>query len=155
MDSYTVLKSLHLLGAVIFLGNIIVTAWWKATADRTLNPLVIAYAQRQVTLTDFVFTAVGVSLLGGSGYAMALTGPWSFGAIWITLGQALFLATGVVWIGVLIPVQVAQARMARSFTAYTQISQRYRRLSMLWMGFGSLAVLMPLIAFFLMIFKPD
>jgi uncharacterized membrane protein len=35
MDNYLLLKSLHVLGVVIFLGNIIVTAVWKALADRT------------------------------------------------------------------------------------------------------------------------
>lgn len=154
MDSYALLKTLHLLGAVIFLGNIIVTAWWKTMADRTHDPVVIAYAQRQVTLTDIVFTAVGVSLLAGAGYGMVFTGPWSFDASWLTLGQLLFIATGLIWVGALIPVQIKQARMARAFTAGTEIPIRYRRLSMFWMVFGSVAVVLPLIAFVLMVFKP-
>jgi uncharacterized membrane protein len=58
------------LGAVIFLGNIIVTGWWKVMADRTSNPFVIALAQRQVTLTDFVFTAGGAALATGTGNAV-------------------------------------------------------------------------------------
>ncbi|MGH8119665.1 MAG: DUF2269 family protein [Gammaproteobacteria bacterium] len=62
-DAYLTLKSLHILGAVIFLGNIIVTGWWKVMADRTKNPKVIAFAQRQVTMTDFVFTAGGAAII--------------------------------------------------------------------------------------------
>lgn len=55
MDStYLTLKSLHILRAVIFLGNIIVTGWWKVMADRSRDLKIIAFAQRQVTLTDFV-----------------------------------------------------------------------------------------------------
>jgi len=38
---------------VAFLGNIIVTGWWKLMADRTRDPRVIAFAQRQVTTTDY------------------------------------------------------------------------------------------------------
>ena len=34
---------LHILGVVIFLGNIIVTAVWKVLADRTRNPAVVGY----------------------------------------------------------------------------------------------------------------
>ena len=50
----------HLLGVVLFLGNILVTAMWKLLADRTRAPGVVAYAQRVVTITDFAFTAPGV-----------------------------------------------------------------------------------------------
>ncbi|WP_420841213.1 hypothetical protein [Ferrovum myxofaciens] len=48
------------------------TGWWKFMADRTGNHRIIAFAQRQVTLTDFVFTAGGVVLvaIGGIGNAM-------------------------------------------------------------------------------------
>ena len=62
-DSYLWLKTIHLLGVVLFLGNIIITGWWKFMADKTKNPQVIAFAQRQVTLTDFVFTAGGAAIL--------------------------------------------------------------------------------------------
>jgi uncharacterized membrane protein len=44
MNTYLLLKSLHILGVVLFLGNIIITGWWKAMADRTRNPVVIAFA---------------------------------------------------------------------------------------------------------------
>ncbi|NBX00290.1 MAG: DUF2269 family protein, partial [Methylophilaceae bacterium] len=57
--TYLLLKSLHILGIILLMGNIIVTAWWKFMADKTKDPSVIAFAQRQVTLTDFVFTAPG------------------------------------------------------------------------------------------------
>ena len=68
MDStFLALKSLHILGAVAFLGNIIITGWWKVMADRTGDARIIAFAQRQVTLTDFVFTAGGAALILATG----------------------------------------------------------------------------------------
>ena len=54
--TYSAFKVVHLFGVVLFLGNIIVTALWKVMADRTGDPRVIAYAQRLVILTDFIFT---------------------------------------------------------------------------------------------------
>jgi len=62
-NSYLWLKSLHLLGVILFLGNIIIAGWWKAMADRTKNPVIIAFAQRQVSLTDWFFTFGGSLLL--------------------------------------------------------------------------------------------
>ena len=71
-NTYLLLKSLHILGAVIFLGNIIVTGWWKVMADRTRNPVIIAFAQRQVTLTDYIFTGGGVVLILATGLGNAI-----------------------------------------------------------------------------------
>ena len=59
MENYLLAKSLHIFGAVLFLGNIIVTALWKVMADRTRNPAIVAYSQRLVTITDFAFTEIG------------------------------------------------------------------------------------------------
>jgi catechol 2,3-dioxygenase-like lactoylglutathione lyase family enzyme len=41
-------------------------------ADRTRDPTIIAFAQRQVTLTDFVFTAGGVALILATGAGNAV-----------------------------------------------------------------------------------
>jgi uncharacterized membrane protein len=152
--SYALLKTLHVLGAILLVGNIIVTAWWKASADRTRDPRIIAFAQRQVTLTDLIFTLGGVLLLAGAGYAMLLQGPWSLTVGWLSWGQTLFIATGVIWLAVLVPVQLRQARLASAFAAGAPIPAQYWSLARLWMGFGALAVLLPLVAVVLMVFKP-
>jgi uncharacterized membrane protein len=61
--TYFIFKILHILGVVLFLGNIIVTGVWKVMADRTGEPRTVAYAQQLVTLTDWIFTAGGVVLI--------------------------------------------------------------------------------------------
>lgn len=48
------IKSLHILGVSLFLGNIIVSAFWKVLADRTGNYAVIRFATRLVNVTDTV-----------------------------------------------------------------------------------------------------
>ena len=157
MDHYLLFKSVHLLGVVLFLGNIIVTGWWKVMADRHGDPLVIAYAQRQVTLTDFIFTTGGVVLilLGGMANVMATPADFSFlHTLWLAWGFWLFVASGIIWAGILIPVQIKQARMARAFTRDTVIPESYRRLSGLWLFWGTVATLLPLANLYWMVFKP-
>jgi len=114
--SHNAWLALHVLGVVIFLGNIIVTAVWKVLADRTRNPAIVAYAQRLVTITDIAFTATGVILIIVSGQVLAddFGGVFS-GPFWLTLGWSLFIASGVIWVGILIPIQVKQARLAKHF----------------------------------------
>jgi uncharacterized membrane protein len=147
--------SLHILGVVLFLGNIIVTAVWKMLADRTQSPPVVAYAQRLVTITDVAFTATGVALIIVSGQVLAddFGGVFS-GPTWLTIGWSLFIASGVIWLGVLIPVEVMQARLARQFRDSATIPDRYWRLSMIWAVFGAVATLLPLANLYLMVFKP-
>jgi uncharacterized membrane protein len=148
--------SLHILGVVLFLGNIIVTAVWKVLADRTKSPPVVAYAQRLVTITDIAFTATGVTLIIVSGQVMAddFGGVFS-GPDWLTIGWSLFIASGAIWVVALIPIEVMQARLARQFATQPLIPERYWRLSMLWSVFGAVATLLPLANLYLMVFKPE
>ena len=154
--SYNAWLSLHILGVVLFVGNIIVTALWKTLADRTRNPPVVAYAQRLVTVTDIAFTATGVLLIIVAGQVMAREYGGVFGGpLWLTLGWSLFIASGVIWLLALIPIEVMQERLARSFRDGPTIPDRYWRLSRLWTIFGVIATALPLINIYLMVFKPD
>lgn len=154
-NSYLWLKSLHLLGVVIFLGNIIVTGWWKTMADRTRNPVIIAFAQRQVTLTDWFFTVGGVMLVLAGGMGNVLLHHIDFLHIyWLEWGVWLFVASGVIWATILIPVQIAQDRMARKFADGGEIPARYWQLSRVWIVFGVLATLLPMVNLYWMVFKP-
>jgi uncharacterized membrane protein len=145
---------LHLLGVVIFLGNIVVTAVWKMLADRTRDPAVVAYAQRLVTVTDIAFTATGAALILVAGQVMAEDFGGIFGPLWLTVGWSLFVASGVIWLAILVPIQVMQSRLARTFRDGTEIPERYWRLSRLWAVVGTVATVLPLANLYFMVFKP-
>jgi uncharacterized membrane protein len=154
--SYNAWLSLHILGVVLFLGNIIVTAVWKLLADRTKNPPVVAYGQRLVTITDIAFTATGALLIILSGQVMAREFGGVFGGpSWLLWGWSLFIASGVIWLAVLVPIEVMQERLARGFRNAAVIPDRYWRLARLWAVFGAIATLLPLFNLYLMVFKPD
>ena len=154
--SYNAWLTLHILGVVVFLGNIIVTAVWKMLADRTRNPPVVAYAQRLVTVTDIAFTATGAVLIIVAGQVMAPEWGGVFGGpLWLTLGWSLFIASGVIWLALLVPIEVMQERLARSFRNAQEIPDRYWRLSRLWAVFGAIATVLPLLNLYLMVFKPE
>jgi uncharacterized membrane protein len=154
-NSYLWLKSLHLLGVVLFLGNIIITGWWKTMADRTRNPVIIAFAQHQVTLTDWIFTVGGVILILAGGLGNALLHDMDYlHTYWLAWGTWLFIASGIIWALILIPVQIAQDKMARQFANGGEIPARYWKLGRLWIVFGILATLLPMINLYWMVFKP-
>jgi uncharacterized membrane protein len=155
MDSYLLLKSLHLVGVVIFIGNIIVTAWWKVMADRTRDPKIIAFAQRQVTLTDWIFTFGGVLLVAIGGYGNAGLHNMPMTTPWLAWGSGLFIFSGVIWIAILIPVQTKLARIARTFADGSVIPEAYWRWERVWGVFGAIATIVPLANIAIMVFKPD
>ncbi|MEQ1599618.1 MAG: DUF2269 domain-containing protein [Methylotenera sp.] len=153
-NSYLWLKTIHLLGVVLFLGNIIITGWWKNMADLTRNPQIIAYAQRQVTLTDFIFTGGGVLMLLVAGMANVYLHDMSYSAKWLAHGMAIFIVSGIIWVVVLIPVQAKQAKMAKAFAVSSVIPDSYWKLCRTWNIFGLLATLIPLANLYYMVFKP-
>ncbi len=146
--------ALHVLGVVVFLGNLVVTAVWKTLADRTRDARVVAYAQRFVTLTDLAFTATGAAMITISGFALADDWGGITGPSWLTLGFSLFAASGAIWLAILVPVQVQQARLVRTFGEQVDIPDRYWQLARRWYVFGALATLLPLTNVFIMAIKP-
>ncbi|MFO1199343.1 MAG: DUF2269 family protein [Burkholderiaceae bacterium] len=103
-------KLVHLLGACLFVNGIVVSAFWKVMADRTSQLAVMRFGVRLVNLADALFTGAGATMLAVAGYALA--GRWgSVGAQgWIVTSYALFAFSGALWIAVLVPIQIEQAR---------------------------------------------
>ncbi|HIP22162.1 MAG TPA: DUF2269 family protein [Rhodobacteraceae bacterium] len=156
---YSTLKIIHMFGIIVFLGNIIITGWWKTLADKTGDYRIIAFAQRQVTLTDWIFTLGGVVLvlLGGLGMVAHLNENVMdeiHSTKWLGWGYYLFLLSGVIWVVILIPLQIIQAKMARKFAKTGDIPERYWLYGKLWLYFGILAILIPLVNLYWMVFKP-
>jgi uncharacterized membrane protein len=152
---YSVFKWMHILGVIILLGNVTVTAVWKVFADRTANPTVIAFAQRLVTITDWSLTLLGIALLmiGGFG-ALAITGMNPFATGWLRIGEALFVLSGGIWACILLPTQVRQARAARAFASDGIVTEPYRRDARRWILWGIIATVPLVVATWVMVVKP-
>ncbi|REJ26722.1 MAG: hypothetical protein C6W54_00585 [Bacillaceae bacterium] len=145
---------MHIVGVVLFLGNIIITAFWKIQADQTGNRELIHSAAKNVMLADFVFTIPGLLLIITSGVWMAVrTGYLISGFNWLTLSLILFVLTGVLWAGVLLPLQRKMIRLSAQTEENEFNTEAYRRVSWLWMIFGTIATLLPVLILYLMIGK--
>ncbi|WP_022721216.1 DUF2269 family protein [Rhodopseudomonas sp. B29] len=151
---YDIFKFIHIVGVVVLVGNVTITAFWKAFSDLTRDPKIIAHAQRGVTVTDFIFTMLGIALIIIGGYGMALIKDLPlFSAFWLVAGQALFIVSGIMWLGVLVPLQIRQARMARGFAQGGDIPEQYRRDGRVWLVVGIIATVPLVAAVFVMVFK--
>lgn len=153
---YSTVKLIHVLGVVLFLGNIIVSAVWKTQADRTRDPVIIAFACRLVNITDLVFTAFGSALIviGGIGLFHA-TGISLSDAPHLTIGIALFGMAAMLWLAGLLPLQIYMSKIAAKTVAAGEADMpaSYEKCRKLWNMVGRLAVLLPLGALYFMIVR--
>lgn len=154
MDHYLILKSFHIFGVIIFLGNIIVTGFWKAFADLSKDWRIITFSQRLVTYTDIFFTALGVLIIVFTGMKMARYYNDPFHIKWIAWGLGLFIASGVIWLLILIPLQIKLSRMTTQYKDSLEVPSHYWLYEKLWMIFGTIATLLPLANLYWMVFKP-
>jgi uncharacterized membrane protein len=69
---YLTLKTLHILAVVLFLGNIITGVFWKAHADRTGDPRIMAHTLDGIIRSDRWFTIPGVLLIIAFGMGAAI-----------------------------------------------------------------------------------
>lgn len=153
---YLTLKVLHLLAVVLFLGNIITGLFWKAHADGTDDPRVIAHTLDGLIQSDRYFTLPGVALIVLFGVGTALSGGLPIlGTPWIWQSIVLFTLSGLAFVARLEPLQRQLLALARApETGGVWDRDRYRRLSRQWLSWGVFAILTPLGAVALMVSKP-
>jgi uncharacterized membrane protein len=153
-SSYLLLKFIHVAAAILFLGNLIVTGWWKIMALRRNDPAIAVFAQRYAVKADTWFSGVAVLALFATGFTNALYHYDYHGSFWLFQGGLAFLAMIIVWIGLLIPVEWKLKGLAERFVEEGSISSDYRR----WWTWGlvlrGLVILISVGMLYLMIFKP-
>ena len=153
---YLVLKTLHILAVVLFLGNIITGLFWKAHGDRTGDPRIMAHTMDGIIRSDRWFTLPGVLLIIVFGIGAALVaGVPILRTGWILHSLILFGISGLAFVGQVAPLQQRLRVLALEGAAGGQWDAvAYRRLSRRWEFWGAVAVLTPLGALVLMVVKP-
>lgn len=146
---------LHVLGAILFVGNIITAAFWKLAADRTGDPRTIHQTSRLVMLADYAFTLPGIAMLLIFGHLLVHEAGYSLWEwSWLGISYALFIVSGMIWMVVLLPGQRKMVQSSKIGLESGRIPDSYYRYSRLWNGFGTISILLPLITLFLMVVKP-
>jgi uncharacterized membrane protein len=152
---YLLLKSLHVIAVVLFLGNIITGVFWKAHADRSGDLRARVQALDGVIRSDRLFTMPGVFLIIGTGIWMAIEAELPLlGTPWILWSIVLFGVAGVLFGTRVGPLQKKLLANARAGLAGQWHEAEYQALSRAWQFWGLLATLTPLAALFLMVLKP-
>ncbi|MDQ2864804.1 MAG: DUF2269 domain-containing protein [Candidatus Eremiobacteraeota bacterium] len=105
------LKTLHVIGAIVWLGNFVVTGVWSARAFASRRPELRAFAVREILFTDAVFTLAFGSAVVASGIALAASERIALWAtLWTRAALEIVIAAGIVWLAVLLPLEIGMRR---------------------------------------------
>lgn len=155
MGWYYTFKTLHYLGVILLAGNITVTAVWKVFADRNGDWRIVRFGQNLVTGTDFGLTIPGIILTMVGGYGSAwMMGYSPFEPLWLVWSQVMFVLAGMIWLFILVPIQIRQARLANTWESQDDLSEEYRELSRRWITWGLISTVPLCAILWLMVAKP-
>lgn len=145
-------RLLHILGAIFFLGNIVVSALWFSLAAASKKNEWFSFAAKLINLTDLAFTGPGLILLLWN--AAVLVGAYGnpLAVDWLKWALIYFAATGALWMGVLIPLQLRLIRQTEAGIMPWQ-NQREQKLLGLYNAAGGLAVLLVILSLVRMVLK--
>ena len=150
-----VLIAIHIVFAVVYLGNLITVVSWKARADRSGSLEAMAVTSRLVILSDCFFTAPGIIGLFVTGILIVSQTGWRrFDEPWLGASFILLVIAAIIWLAVLVPLERRMLRLAREGASRGVVDPAYRRTSRLWSIFGGIATLLPVIILFLMVIRP-
>jgi uncharacterized membrane protein len=152
---YLIMKLVHVLAVIMFVGNITTGVFWKLHGDRTRDPRVIAAIMDGIIRADRIFTIPAVLVIVIAGFGAAGIGRIPvLGTPWILWSIILFSVSGIAFMARLVPLQRRMRDLARASQDPTTFDwAEYQRLSAGWNTWGAIALAAPLIAVGLMVIK--
>ncbi|MDH5721701.1 MAG: DUF2269 domain-containing protein [Alphaproteobacteria bacterium] len=154
MDTYLIVKTLHILSGTVLFGTGTGIAFFMLRSHFTDNLHEKLYAARNTVLADYVFTLPAVIVQPLSGAWLVWQGSYGWDDLWLVITYILYIIAGACWLPVVwIQVQL-KTMIAGSLETNTPLPERYNRLFKLWFILGWPAFTGLVIIFFLMVMKP-
>jgi uncharacterized membrane protein len=153
IDSYLLIKTLHVLGATVLFGTGLGIAFFF-WSSRQSDDHARLFAARTTVRADFLFTLPAVILQPLTGAWLMLHGGIDPHASWILISHGLYGLAGLCWLPV-VWLQIKMKRMFEARVAGGAFDERaYERLRKTWFMLGWPAFLALLAVFWLMVSKP-
>lgn len=154
MNTYLLLKWVHILSSVALVGVGFGSAFYMYFANRTRNVAAIAEVSRLVVRADYWFTAPAAIIQPATGIILASIADYPLTTTWLLVTYALYMFAGGCWLAV-VWLQVKMAEMARiAASTKTDLPPLYWRYALRWERLGMLAFPAMLIVYGMMVFKP-
>jgi len=150
---YLILKLIHVIAAIIFLGNITLGFFWKFRSEKQQDRLSLHETFASIIKADRLFTMPGVIVLlifgiGSAqmfGYNLITTG-------WIFWSIVLYVISGAAFMIRVVPLQKKILALTSDENKFSR--DEYNNLSAKWNLWGTIATVTPWLAVILMVLKP-
>lgn len=150
-----VLKSIHILAVILFMGNITTGLFWMHNAVRSRNGSIINHTIKAIIKADMIFTIPGVVMVVASGIWLAFCMQFPiFKLGWILWSIILFSASGIAFAVKVAPLQKQIAQLTSRHEKLTDSDwESFAKLMRKWDFWGMVALLTPFISFLMMVLK--
>jgi uncharacterized membrane protein len=155
MNTYVIVKWIHVLSSVLLVGTAFGTAYFMFFANRSRSLPAQALVARLVVRADWWFTAPTAAIQPATGLWLASMAGVPLSTPWLGASLALYvLAAGACWIPV-VWLQLRMAAMAQEASINgRELPPQYWRHARWWQRMGYPAFAAMLVVFYLMIAKP-
>jgi uncharacterized membrane protein len=155
MNYYLIFKAIHLLAVVAFPGNIVTGLFWMKFARKTNDIGIMHHTAKGLIASDKLFTIPGVLIITAGGFASAIYGGIPLpGTGWIFWPILLFTLSGLFFSFKVAPLQGKMKKHLESgIISQEKTLIGFDVLQRQWEYWGFLAVITPVISFFMMILK--
>lgn len=154
MNPYLLLKLVHIVAVIIFMGNIYTGLFWMKQANKTNNLPVISFTMQNIIKSDRWFTIPGVLIItaGGIGAALYATTP-ILRTGWIFWPIILFTFSGIIFSAKLVPLQKKIYLLTGAAVNDEFDWKNYRSQLKQWEMWGHIALIAPVAALIMMVLK--
>ena len=154
MDTYFLIKTLHIISATILFGTGIGTAFFMFSSWFAPDLHSRMFAARMTVLADFIFTTPAVLIQPLTGLWLIQHGGFSWQDPWLLWTYGLYILAGLCWLPVVwIQIQLKKMLMI-ALTTQTTLPASYARLFKIWFILGWPAFGALIVIFYLMVAKP-
>lgn len=154
MNTYLVLKWVHILSSVLLVGTGFGSAFYLFFANRSGSVAAQAVVARLVVRADTWFTTPAGIVQPLTGVALASMAGWPLSTPWLAASLGLYVLAGLCWLPVLW-LQWRMAALAQAAAAGGHaLPAQYDRYARWWEALGYPAFIAMLAIYYLMVAKP-
>lgn len=154
MNTYQLIKTIHIISSTILFGTGLGTAFFMISSMYAKNIHEKHYAARFTVFADYIFTAPTVVLQPLTGMWLVVNGGYDLLDLWLKATYGLYLLAGLCWLPVVwIQIQLKKI-VAQCVSSGEELPPRYYKLFKIWFVLGLPAFLGLVVIFFLMVMRP-
>lgn len=149
-------RMMHIAAATIFFANAVIGMIWERRSLATGQKEIVFFTYNTVTLLDSVLSSplIILTLIGGLSLSFRIGELMQIG--WLSVSFLLFMLSGLIWVVSDIPTQYKVKRLLAGIRPEDQTlpAELVRVMKLRW-WIGIAGVLPLVVAFVLMVYKPD